>query len=227
MLLRSLLCACVAVLVLAGAACGPTQAAQPSPSPPATARPTPTRAPTPAPTPTPPPAPTPTPLPPGCTAAGNPARPVSAIGDSVMEGAIPQLGAAVPGIDVDAATSRAMPAVLELVQQRTAAGTLAPVVVLHMGDNGPIVPEQLDQVMSLVHCQRRVVLINDKEPRAWEAGNDELLAAAAQRYPNAVLMDWRAAASPHPEWFAEDGIHLQPAGATAFAQLVAQAVAAP
>ena len=42
-------------------------------------------------------------------------------------------------------------------------------------------------------------------------------------YPNAVLADWRAASVDHPEYFVSDGIHLTPAGARAYAQVIKQA----
>ena len=38
---------------------------------------------------------------------------------------------------------------------------------------------------------------------------------------NAVLVDWHAYASEHPEFFWDDEIHLRPEGAQAYAQLIA------
>jgi lysophospholipase L1-like esterase len=42
-----------------------------------------------------------------------------------------------------------------------------------------------------------------------------------KRYKNSVLVDWHSAGGDHPEWFYDDGLHLRPDGATAYAQLVA------
>jgi lysophospholipase L1-like esterase len=43
------------------------------------------------------------------------------------------------------------------------------------------------------------------------------------RYPGvAVLADWYTLSSGHPEWFTPDQVHLEPAGAQALAELVAQ-----
>ena len=36
-----------------------------------------------------------------------------------------------------------------------------------------------------------------------------------------MLADWNALATPHPEWFTADQVHLNPAGATALAALIA------
>ena len=46
------------------------------------------------------------------------------------------------------------------------------------------------------------------------------LAAAAERHPNAVLVDWYAASKDHPEYFVSDGIHLTAKGARAYAKLI-------
>ncbi len=31
-------------------------------------------------------------------------------------------------------------------------------------------------------------------------------------HPNAVLVNWDAAANTHPNWLSTDGVHLKPAG---------------
>jgi hypothetical protein len=48
-----------------------------------------------------------------------------------------------------------------------------------------------------------------------------VLADGVTRYPNTVLVDWNAASAGHPEFFWDDGIHLRPAGAQAYAHLIA------
>ncbi len=67
------------------------------------------------------------------------------------------------------------------------------------------------------------MFVNVNVPRAWEAPDNAVLAAGVARYPGvAVLADWNALSTPHPEWFTPDQVHLQPAGAQALAALVAQ-----
>ncbi len=152
---------------------------------------------------------------------------VFAIGDSVMVGAVPELMAAIPHLHVDAAVSRQVTPSIQVLEERKAAGQLGGVVIVHLGTNGTFSARQFDEMMQVLQGQRRVVFVNVRVPRVWEAPNDTVLAEGIKRYPSAVLVDWSAAGSRHPEWFWDDGIHLRPAGAAAYAALIAAAVSAP
>ena len=52
--------------------------------------------------------------------------------------------------------------------------------------------------------------------------NNAVLADGAGRHPNAVVVDWYAASLEHPEYLWEDGTHLTPEGARAYAGLIAE-----
>ena len=70
---------------------------------------------------------------------------------------------------------------------------------------------------------KRVVFVNVDVPRSWEVSDNAVLAAGVARYPGvAVLADWNALSSEHPEWFTPDQVHLEPAGAQALAALITQ-----
>jgi peptidoglycan/LPS O-acetylase OafA/YrhL len=150
---------------------------------------------------------------------------ITAIGDSVMLGAASALESEIDGIVIDAAISRQVSAAITLLQQRAASGELGDVVIVHMGNNGTFTDSQFDTMMEILAGVPRVVFINDKVPRQWEAPNDAVIADGVQRYPNTVLVDWRVASSQHPDYFWNDGIHLRPAGAAAYAALIASRVA--
>ncbi|HOG48491.1 MAG TPA: acyltransferase family protein [Anaerolineae bacterium] len=166
---------------------------------------------------TPTPSPTPDAAPPG------PAR-VYAIGDSVMLGAVGALQRALGDIEIDAAISRQFFAATNILRARRAAGLSSPVVVVHMGNNGGITRSEFDEMMQALAGVQRVVFLSLKVPREWEGPNNAIIAEGVARYPNAVLVDWRAASLERPDYFWEDGIHLRPEGAQAYAALVAAAV---
>jgi len=150
---------------------------------------------------------------------------VTAIGDSVMLGAVKALEADIDGIEIDAAISRQTSVAIELLRARGASGQLGDVVIVHMGNNGTFTAPQFDAMMDVLAEVPRVVVVNVKVPRAWEAPNDAVLADGVQRYPNAVLVDWRGASIDRPDFFWDDGIHVRPEGAAAYAALIASQIA--
>ncbi|MGH7622823.1 MAG: acyltransferase family protein, partial [Gemmatimonadaceae bacterium] len=135
------------------------------------------------------------PLPPASSAR------VTAIGDSVMLGAAQQLAAVTPGIYVDAAVGRQVSAAIALLRQLQANGELGGVVLIDMGNNGTFTETQFNEIMGIAGPGRRVVFVNLKEPRSWEASNNDVITRGVARYPNAVLVDWRAASISRPELF--------------------------
>jgi hypothetical protein len=141
-----------------------------------------------------------------------------ALGDSVMLGAKTQLEKR--RIRVDAVVSRQLrDGATILSAQRPLPG----VIVVHLGSNGPITRAQFDGLMGTVKG-KQVIVLTVKEPRSWEASVNRVLRAGARRWANATLLDWHWHATRHPEWLYDDGIHLRPTGAAAYAKLVGKAV---
>jgi hypothetical protein len=97
-------------------------------------------------------------------------------------------------------------------------------VVIATGTNGLVSPKELDAVLTSLADRQRVVLVNDHLDRQWQAPNNTLFPQAAAAHPNVVVVDWNAAATQHPEWLTQDGVHLTPAGRAPYASLVAAAI---
>jgi hypothetical protein len=150
------------------------------------------------------------------------AGPVTAVGDSVLLDAQPELATDVPGIAVDGLVSRQFDAGIGVVQADRAAGTLGKVLVVELGTNGPISPGEVDAMVQAASGVARVVFVNVCVPRPWAAPDNAVLADGVARHPGvAVLADWNSLATAHPEWFTSDQVHLNPAGAVALATLIA------
>jgi lysophospholipase L1-like esterase len=151
---------------------------------------------------------------------------VTAIGDSVMLGAADALAGTI-GRDrttVDAAESRQFSEGVDKIQQYKDSGELGDEVVVQLGTNGTIDPDDFQRMMQILKNTKRVVIINAKVPRPWEEEVNQVLGDGVKQYKNSVLVDWHRAGGDHPEWFYDDGLHLRPDGATAYAQLVAAKV---
>ena len=156
----------------------------------------------------------------------------SAVGDSAMLGAVDALEHEIPNLVlIDAQGSRQALAAIDLLRQYRAAGHLGDVVVVHIGNNGPLTAEQFDEMMGVLDGVRKVLVVNLTVPpnvaNPVAVPNDAVLAEGVRRYPEkAVLVDWYSASAGHPEYF-WDGIHLTPQGARAYAGLISSHVGEP
>jgi peptidoglycan/LPS O-acetylase OafA/YrhL len=163
--------------------------------------------PEPAPPPTPPPPPGP---PPGAR--------VTAIGESVMIVAQPAMEA--EGIYVDAVIGRQFDDSLAVAHSLRDSASLGEIVVVHLGNNGPVTEGQFDELMDTLSVVPRVVVVNVKVPRPWEEHNNNLFASAVPRFANAVLVDWHAAGESHPDAFVDDGVHMTHDGVQLYMDLL-------
>lgn len=169
----------------------------------------------------------PAPVPPGAvtttppTAAAPPPPMVTAIGDSVMKGAEAALREKIPGIHVDAAISRQFGHSIDIIRALKDAGQLGQVVVIHLGTNGRITNEHMDALKPLLADRQRVIFLNVKVPRSWEASDNEVLQRKIPEFENAVLINWNGEATLHPDLFYGDRIHVNGTGTIHYANLVA------
>jgi peptidoglycan/LPS O-acetylase OafA/YrhL len=146
---------------------------------------------------------------------------VTAIGDSVMLGAAPQMASLLPNIDFDSAVSRQVSVAITLLRQRAASNALGDYVVIAMGNNGTFTAGQFDEIMSIIGPNRKAIFVTVKVARSWESGNNQVIREGAARYPNAAVADWRALSQTRDDFFWSDLIHLRPEGAYAYATLIA------
>ena len=99
-------------------------------------------------------------------------------------------------------------------------------VVVHLGNNGTVDRHDVDAVMSQLGSVARVVLVTVQlnGTRAWEGQANGEIRAAAERYPNVAIADWKAASDGHPDYTRSDGIHMSPAGGPVYAATIAAAL---
>jgi peptidoglycan/LPS O-acetylase OafA/YrhL len=146
---------------------------------------------------------------------------VSAIGDSVMLGAIRGLQKDIQGLTViDAQVGLQVYTATDILKSRRASGQLGDVVVVHLGNNGTFTKGEFDQIMRILSGVDKVVFVNVSVPRPWEEPNNQVIAEGVARYPNTVLVDWHSASADRPELFYKDGYHLSPEGQQIYADLI-------
>lgn len=150
---------------------------------------------------------------------------LSAIGDSVMLASLPELEDAFPGIFVDAAVSRGMGVGIELTSEWAATGELRQVLVVGLGTNGPIQPEQLAEIHDIAG-DRPLVLVNAHAERDWIPGVNEALTQFAESHRGVVVADWTGTVTGVPDALAGDDIHPNPSGGEIYAAAVRDALEA-
>ena len=146
---------------------------------------------------------------------------VTAIGDSVLLAAVDDLEALVPGIEIDAEIGRLVHEVIDVLKEQSEAGRLRDVVVIHIGNNGEFSDSQLDEMVAIAGSEREVVFVNVTVSREWEGPNNRVIARGVQHHPNVFLVDWHATTQQVSGLLWEDGVHLRPEGAIAYAEMVA------
>ena len=163
---------------------------------------------------------------PAATAAGTlpSGDEITAIGDSVMLAAAPQLQERFPGIAIDAVVSRQMRQAPQIVRSLVESDRLRGTVVLGLGTNGPIDPETLHEVRALLGPERTLVLVSAQAPRGWTDGVNAHLVDFARSYRLVELSDWRAAISPQLSLLAPDQIHPGPTGGQVYTETLAAAL---
>ena len=175
------------------------------------------------------PAPTPTPIPDATPDPGAPPPQLSgdqitAVGDSVMLAAVPELQAAYPGIQIDATVSRQMWTAPDILRGLRDAGALRPVVIVALGTNGSVGDETLAAIRDVIGPERELVLVTAQAPRGWIPGVNQKLAAFAWQYRNVELADWYTAIQPHLGELARDQVHFGHVGATIFTATITEAL---
>lgn len=148
--------------------------------------------------------------------------PILAVGDSVL------LGAKVcfkdTDVKVNSVENRTMSEGAALVEEKAAAGQLHSRVVVALGTNGPVGFKVLDRIMRAAGPQRAVYFVTVELPEGYtyEDEVNQRLRAMPGRWPNAHVIDWNA--SVLTTGLYPDGIHLNPEGCQAYANLILQGV---
>ena len=102
--------------------------------------------------------------------------------------------------------------------------SLAPAVIVSVGYNDPestfgdSVGTALDALEQA--GAERVLWLTLREERQSYANMNDVLRAAVATHPEVTIVDWNMYSRSHPDWFQDDGLHLDYAGAVGMAILI-------
>lgn len=150
---------------------------------------------------------------------------LTAIGDSVMAGSSADLNRLLPKAVIDAAISRQLNVSFGLLKQYQNKKVLSKNVLIGLGTNGPFKMSDIDDLMKQLGNKRQVFWINTYVPaKPWQNEVNGLLAKAAKKYHNFVVINWHAYAEKHPDWFYEDRTHPTPLGSKHYSVLIVKKI---
>lgn len=146
------------------------------------------------------------------------------IGDSVMVDIGDYFRSFVPKADINGKVGRQLVEATSLAKrQYQSYRDKNEIVVLELGTNGDFTEEQLNSLLEQFG-EADIYLVNTRVPRSYESHVNQVLAKAAKKRANVTLVDWYSRSENHTEYFAPDGIHLQPPGVRALTNSIIQAI---
>ena len=140
-------------------------------------------------------------------------------GDSVILGIRSQLGEKLPIALINARIGRQAGELADVMRSDAAQVPNAP-VIFNLGNNNLVTREQAVAIFEIVKNQPEIIVINSAVPRPWREPNNALIEEVAAQYPQVQIVDWNSISSDRPDYFAPDGVHLVPAGVSAYVDAI-------
>ncbi len=141
------------------------------------------------------------------------------IGDSIMHSSKQYIKPNFDNPYFDTKIGRQFSTLPGIVRALKEKNQLGPVLIVHLGTNGPFKDKDFDDVMAMAEG-RPVFFINAVMPDSWEAEVNRKLAKKVSEYPNARLFDWYGYSKKQTQYFYKDRTHLKDAGQKYYADFV-------
>jgi hypothetical protein len=125
---------------------------------------------------------------------------------------------------IDARVSRQFDEGTKVVHDLRSEGRLGRVVIIHLGNNGPVKPSEVDAMMNELTDVPHVLFVTVRVNRSWQGEVNQTLIDASHRYPTITIVDWYGYSSAHGDWFASDHTHVNSKGADAYADFVVSSI---
>ena len=149
--------------------------------------------------------------------------PPLALGDSTMLLSLP--GLAARGFEANAHGCRQFYQALQLLQSLRAQHALPHMVVIALGANGSVTPQDIGSALGILCCDKLLVLVTPREEGGGSGSDAATERAEAREHPRRILLlDWVDYSAGHSSWFQPDGLHLTWPGVYAFTGLLSRAL---
>jgi peptidoglycan/LPS O-acetylase OafA/YrhL len=147
---------------------------------------------------------------------------ILALGDSVMLGCSSQLRRALQHhVKIDATVGRQIEDTVDDLQRLRRHHKLTKIVVIQVGNNGPLWYHDLLRLRHALHGIPRIVVVNVRNDTSWQDESNHALGNWLRGWPAAHLADWYRHSTSK---MLQDGTHPWPYGCTIYARLIANAL---
>ena len=144
---------------------------------------------------------------------------ILALGDSVMLGCSSQLKTALDHhVRVDATVGRQIKDTVDELQRLRRHHRLTKIVVLQVGNNGPLWFRDLVRLRHALHGIPDIVVVNVRNTTSWQDESNLALDNWVHGWPPAHLADWYGSSTSK---MMQDGTHPWPYGCRLYARLIA------
>ena len=166
-------------------------------------------------------------LPTGHKRTKKPALPpgrILALGDSVMLGCSSELKIALHHhVHVDANVGRQIDDQIKELRRLRRHHRLPKIVVIQVGNNGPLWYHDLVRLRQALHGIPNVVVVNVRNSTSWQDESNHALGNWVRGWPAAHLADWYGSSTTK---MLQDGTHPWPYGCTIYARVIADTLRA-
>lgn len=150
---------------------------------------------------------------------------VTMVGDSVMLGAVPTLMEEMPEAIIDAQESRQVVEAVDILKELKKEDKLGGTVVIELGINSYFTLATGQEVIDYLGKDRRIFWVSVYGKYLQDQTKiNEVIEELAEKNDNVCVIPWNQEAQLHPEWFYNDGIHLNGEGRQGFAQVIYSAL---
>jgi peptidoglycan/LPS O-acetylase OafA/YrhL len=149
---------------------------------------------------------------------------ILALGDSVMLGCSSELRSALHDrVRVDATIGRQIEDTVNELQRLRRQHHLTKIVVIQVGNNGPLWYRDLVRLRHALHGIPRVIAVNVRNETSWQDESNHALVNWVRGWREAHLVDWYGRSTSE---MMQDGTHPWPYGCRIYARLIADTLRA-
>lgn len=146
---------------------------------------------------------------------------VSVIGDSVFLGAAPSFQKLYKNAVIDAKISRQVSQALKVAKKMEKRGELGNIVIISLGTNGNFNQATGQALIDYLGAQRTIYWVNAYGKNLdIQRDVNQTIDKLVKKNTNVHLIPWAKEAKKHPNWFYQDGTHLNISGQKGFSRFI-------